>query len=463
MAFGNLGLVKSGAMMSTSTEGAAAPGSEGAPINLITPETTPHSTQEEVDAAIGEGRSVRRSLQAAVSWAARAPPHVPAADSERGGTSTESVADLGPRPRAASAAAGSSHVSESNKRRRILTGQRSDDGEAAASSSTGKFGQAITTNPSVRRAYRVMNRRTGSIGGNGHGGAIYGEITEGSMQKIIELMMVHTKLGPSSRFLDVGCGLGKPNVHVALYPGVEMSYGVEMESVRWWLGMNNLDAVLGSAAKDKDGKNVRCMMAHADITEARTFDPFTHVYMFDIGFPPELLYTLASMFNTSRTSEFLICYHSPRLMIDEYGFEIKLLAQKQTSMFGSSESHMCYLYRRQEHDLSGDTSSDTGLGAVINETNIETVTNIPCDPLFRQDYELLYSSTQAQLATHVQIMIQRDVNLVNGHGSDSILATNSANNDGDISQGARKSGRERRPPKKFAIEGYVDDEDEDEE
>jgi hypothetical protein len=141
----------------------------------------------------------------------------------------------------------------------------------------------------VKRVYTIVNKHTGSIGGNSHGGAIYGELTVGSMQKMINLMMEHTDLGPSSRFIDVGCGLGKPNLHVAQMPGVEFSYGIEMEHTRWMLGIANMQQVLKQAkvdeaeGREEDVIGHACVLKHGDIRDAKFFDPFTHVYMFDIG------------------------------------------------------------------------------------------------------------------------------------------------------------------------------------
>ena len=155
-----------------------------------------------------------------------------------------------------------------------------------------KSNTSYTILPKTRKVYHTVNKMTGSLGGNGHGGAIYGELTIGSMQKMIELMKIHTEFGPDSRFIDVGSGLGKPNLHVAQDPGVEFSYGIEMEHVRWALGMSNLNKVLELGQKQQGESNVkesyrighRCTFQHGDITEATFFDPFTHVYMFDIGY-----------------------------------------------------------------------------------------------------------------------------------------------------------------------------------
>ena len=112
-----------------------------------------------------------------------------------------------------------------------------------------------------------------------------------SVQKMTNLMMKHTNLDETSRFIDVGCGLGKPNLHVAQYPGVEFSYGIELYHTRWMLGMSNLQQVMIAAksdyesGEDKGDEAIghRLYFAHGDITEATHFDPFTHVYMFDIG------------------------------------------------------------------------------------------------------------------------------------------------------------------------------------
>lgn len=84
---------------------------------------------------------------------------------------------------------------------------------------------------------------------------------------------------------------------------------------------------------------------YGDITEAQTLDPFTHVYMFDIGFPPTLFYEIADRFNNSRCP-YLICYHGPRLIAERYGFDVELITQIPTSMHGSSEGHTAYFYKR---------------------------------------------------------------------------------------------------------------------
>lgn len=278
--------------------------------------------------------------------------------------------------------------------------KRNDAGATKKKLPFGGTTKSIVVPANVQRVYHIVHKHTGSIGGNGHGGAIYGELTTGSMQKMANLMREHTGLSEESRFIDVGCGLGKPNLHVAQCPGVDFSYGIEMEHVRWMLGMANLNQVLQAAKQDAgDGAASEighaCYLAHGDITEAKFFDPFTHVYMFDIGFPPRLFHQLADMFNNSQ-SEYLICYHGPKLMIEDYGFNIELIIQTPTSMHGSAEGHTGYIYRRS-------TDCTPSRKACKTKTF-----GVPCDPLFaeawkmcRADLDTVQKHTAAEVETHM--------------------------------------------------------------
>jgi hypothetical protein len=156
----------------------------------------------------------------------------------------------------------------------------------------GRLVDEILVKETTRQVYTIVRKLTGSIGGNACHGPIYGELTMGSMQKMINLMKQHTKFDKESRFIDVGSGIGKPNLHVAQDPGVELSYGIEVDCDRWLLGMNCLKGVLDAAHSqqvsnetipDREKLLHRCIFEHADIRKANSFDPFTHVYMFSIG------------------------------------------------------------------------------------------------------------------------------------------------------------------------------------
>jgi hypothetical protein len=209
-----------------------------------------------------------------------------------------------------------------------------------------------TPPPNVELVYALVQKHTGGIGGNAESGPIYGELTKDSMHQMVNLMIEQSNLNQESRFLDVGSGIGKPNLHVAQYPGVAFSCGVELQENRWVLSMACLKAVLEEAATQSkiDTKaNIlgNTIFLNNDIMDAGTFDPFTHVYMFSIGFPPELWETLALMWKRSHTP-YLISYHNPHFMNNKYKFDLELLAKRPTVMRSSHERHTGYIYKRKE-------------------------------------------------------------------------------------------------------------------
>lgn len=242
----------------------------------------------------------------------------------------------------------------------------------------GKMVDLIATDPKVEQVYKIIKKLTGSIGGNGHVGPIYGELTMGSMQKMVNLMIENCDLNSRSRFIDVGSGIGKPNFHVAQCPGVAFSCGVEVEHSRWLLGMTCLKAVLDIAVESQNDNSTdeeskvkgNTVFLHKDIMKATAFDPFTHVYMFSIGFPPPLWLKLSEMWNQSQAS-YLICYHAPKDIIHEYEFDVELIVQMPTSMHGSKEGHMGYIYKRKP---------------ALRRPDLDA-----CDPVFAPSWKLVQS------------------------------------------------------------------------
>jgi len=195
---------------------------------------------------------------------------------------------------------------------------------------------------SVQRLYQVIQKATGAVGGYGHNGPVYGEVTMGTFQKVVDAMSRFTEFDASSSFVDVGAGLGKPSFHVALNPGVKLSAGIELEQLRFELSMHNLRFVRPALPELRDSV---VYFAREDATNMGDFENFTHVYMFDVGFPPSVLVSLANSFNRSKCVKALVSFQRPDRVISVYGFGVELVHQVQTRMNGSSEQHTAYIYR----------------------------------------------------------------------------------------------------------------------
>lgn len=258
-------------------------------------------------------------------------------------------------------------------------------------------------NSKVATSYKVIQRATGSLGGNADGGAIYGELTEGSMQKIIENLRTYCQFGPEHTFIDVGSGLGKPNVHAAQDPGVVMSYGLELEELRWQLGMVNLKALL-AAEKENRSVNGNVFFRHGDIHEAQSFDPFTHVYMYDLGFPPETRQHISDMWARSAgRTRFLVSYIKPKVLIEDYGMAIEEMVDADgnplrvaTHMHGSSEGHTAYFYQREGVDPA----------APFDELPADAKDyGRVADDLFREGFELVGEDDRKELIDFVDTKV----------------------------------------------------------
>lgn len=200
----------------------------------------------------------------------------------------------------------------------------------------------------VQKLYQVIQKYSGAVGGYGHNGPVYGEITMGTLQKVLNFLRDNLDFGSHSSFLDIGSGLGKPNLHVAVDPGVHVSFGIELEELRWQLSMHNLRFAIQEAAVPDSV----VYFAHNDATQIVRFEPFTHIYMFDVGFPPAALVSIANAFNVSRSVKALVSFTRPLYIIDTYGFAVECIGKVQTRMHGSSEGHMAYIYRALHNQLS---------------------------------------------------------------------------------------------------------------
>ena len=137
----------------------------------------------------------------------------------------------------------------------------------------------------LKRMYSIVNRKkTGAE--SAYGGdkvtPIAGEITKGSMIRVVKIMEDKMSFNSNSRVLDIGCGQGKPSLHFATAVNPSFNFGVEVVPWRWYQATTNLmkvfdDSVTGGAPFPN------CFFQLGNIRQARTLDPFTHIYMFSTG------------------------------------------------------------------------------------------------------------------------------------------------------------------------------------
>ena len=195
----------------------------------------------------------------------------------------------------------------------------------------------------VKTMYSIIRSASGALGGAAAGGAIYGEVTMTSFHRLLYYLQSlegNCKLHQNSSFLDVGSGLGKPNLHVAAQLGC-VSVGVEMIGARWWRSLAILRAVISRVKACPPP-----LFIHANITDCN-LNHFTHIYAFDRGFPPETLKILFARFQESMTTRVLICYQHPKKAI-RLGLTVPAAKRFTMKMSGSGEQHSCWVYLKAD-------------------------------------------------------------------------------------------------------------------
>jgi len=91
----------------------------------------------------------------------------------------------------------------------------------------------------IDRVYKLIQGRTGTLGIDGYGGAINGELTPGSLQRVAH----NFYLSSDSVVLDIGSGGGKPSLHIAASMNGAISFGIELLTLRHSLSqLRNFDS-----------------------------------------------------------------------------------------------------------------------------------------------------------------------------------------------------------------------------
>jgi hypothetical protein len=196
-----------------------------------------------------------------------------------------------------------------------------------------KSSRVVSEDPqtsAVSKVYKMIQKQTGSVGGNSFGGPIYGEITQGSMDEIIQYLVKNCDLSNDSNFLDIGSGLGKPCFHAMASINPNICLGIEIQTGRFELSILNLVGI-HSLSESIPQISGRCFFMNVDVELLSDFDPFTHVYSFDKAFTPDLIGHLIKAFNNSKYLNFVVSYQK---FSDADDFDFNFLAEISTNMTG---------------------------------------------------------------------------------------------------------------------------------
>jgi hypothetical protein len=105
-------------------------------------------------------------------------------------------------------------------------------------------------------------------------------LTEETMQCLLGMLTEHANFGKNSRIIDITQGNTGLSCLAFCDAFVEFSFGIENEEAQWMLSIANLRNAVHDEVNPVAN---RCYIQHGDILDAKSFDPFTHVFAISLG------------------------------------------------------------------------------------------------------------------------------------------------------------------------------------
>jgi hypothetical protein len=208
------------------------------------------------------------------------------------------------------------------------------------------------------------------------------ELTKTSLNNVVDMLVEKAGLSSDDLILDLGSGMGKPSQHFAVSPAC-WSVGIEYMVDRYYLSLANLMATFNSESGEFPSRR-NCVFVHNDGIELSSFDPFSIVYMFDVGMPPLFLEHVAACLKNSSV-KWVLCYHSLATMLG-YGYELEAVPGSNVtcSMHGSFEGKTARLFRCTHPPPA---APGTQVTAFIGGQEVR------CDPVFQEAIGVLNAGT----------------------------------------------------------------------
>ena len=152
-------------------------------------------------------------------------------------------------------------------------GRKATSGQVAL----GRKAGSIPRNPArtVADLYKAASRWMRRLGGGEGLTGIYGTLTRGDVEKVMQALTADTGMNRGSRFLDVGAGLGQPLLHAALKPGVARARGFEIDDPK----VKKAAALIAGVRRDLGLGGAAPQVIRKDIADVQRIDD-THLFSF---------------------------------------------------------------------------------------------------------------------------------------------------------------------------------------
>eukprot|EP01024_Parvocaulis_polyphysoides_P035217 TRINITY_DN3116_c2_g3_i2.p1 TRINITY_DN3116_c2_g3~~TRINITY_DN3116_c2_g3_i2.p1 ORF type:complete len:347 (+),score=29.02 TRINITY_DN3116_c2_g3_i2:142-1182(+) len=209
----------------------------------------------------------------------------------------------------------------------------------------------------VNTLYSIMRSYESKLGGGEGTVGMYGSLSEASMQRVLDSLVLHCSMNSSSILVDVGAGLGRPLMHALVSPGVSGAVGIELDQVK----VTKAQALIHETAHEmarrellelREGAMPRIVCS--GIEDVSSLDPVTHAYSFWEGVPIEGRIAFGSLFAASNSLQAVAVVqravkYNPVEVMCGLGFGILQLVDKfGVTMSGSRNGFTAYIFLRTE-------------------------------------------------------------------------------------------------------------------
>jgi hypothetical protein len=219
------------------------------------------------------------------------------------------------------------------------------------------------TETALNVVYHYLRTRVRAL--TADGGDTNGELTRGSIDKILTVMIEHYGMNENSVLCDGGANYNVFVAHAAQRTGCK-AWGVEYVPVRTFVAASQFLRALNSDRGKM--KNPRVAYVPCDLYLLRSLVNTTIVYLFDEAFPPSLFEHNIKVAASTQSVKHIISFKASKnrslhQVFEDYGF--KQGKKVPVNKTGSNEGNTAYIYTRETMvDVSW---PETGAAPVTDE------------------------------------------------------------------------------------------------
>ncbi len=203
----------------------------------------------------------------------------------------------------------------------------------------------------VDALYAMMRAAENQLGGGEGVEGIYGSLTRGGMERVVDALKTHTAFSEHSTLIDIGSGLGRPLAHAAVDPGVRRGIGIELDPVKH----SKAQAFIGRLSRGMEAAGhahalESIQLVNCGVEQHSDLAGVTHAYAFWEGFNDADKKAVGRLVAATPSLRGMAVVQramrrDPAQEMRDLGFpDVQLLDAVRVSMSGSGRRFVAYVF-----------------------------------------------------------------------------------------------------------------------